>query len=140
VGDKFATAVLTRRNSCHLAESPLPPESIIKEREVLGLNSLDGEPGMPPLYSMPIIIECAILGSPHQKLTLAELRLTLKKRFGYYEKEEEKGVKSWEVSGIQFPAAYRFSISWCSSFLFSLGVRLVTTIVPSRHATFLVYV
>lgn len=46
---------------------------------------------------MPLIIECAILGSPQQRLTLAELRSTLKRRFRYYEKEEEKGVKSWEA-------------------------------------------
>jgi len=77
-------------------------DTIIRQRESLGLNALDGEPGKPPLYSMPIIIECAILGSPHQKLTLAELRLTLKKRFPFYEKEEEKGVKSWEVSDLSF--------------------------------------
>lgn len=72
--------------------------SIFQERESLGLNTLDCEFGQPPQHSMPVIIECAILGSPHQKLTLSELRLTLKRRFRHYEQEEEKGVKSWEVS------------------------------------------
>ncbi|KAF8589867.1 hypothetical protein K439DRAFT_274986 [Ramaria rubella] len=70
--------------------------SFLQERERLGLNTLDCEPGQPPLHSMPIIIECAILGSPHQKLTLSELRITLKRRFRHYEQEEAKGVKSWE--------------------------------------------
>ncbi|GJJ08712.1 hypothetical protein Clacol_002931 [Clathrus columnatus] len=73
----------------------------MEERENLGLNSLDGDLDQAPLYSMPLIIECAILGSPHQRLTLSELRSTLKRRFRYYEKEEEKGVKSWERTLLQ---------------------------------------
>ena len=84
---------------------PLPPchpASVLQERESLGLNTLDCEFGQPPQHSMPVIIECAILGSPHQKLTLSELRLTLKRRFRHYEHEEEKGVKSWEVSPFSF--------------------------------------
>ncbi|KIJ51611.1 hypothetical protein M422DRAFT_243906 [Sphaerobolus stellatus SS14] len=40
---------------------------------------------------MTLIIECAILGSPQQRFTLSQLRLTLKKRFRYYEKEEGDG-------------------------------------------------
>lgn len=75
--------------------------SALEERENLGLNSLEGDRDQQPQYSMPLIIECAILGSPHQRLTLAELRSTLKRRFRYYEKEEEKGVKSWERTLLQ---------------------------------------
>ncbi|KAF8512511.1 hypothetical protein JB92DRAFT_3117131 [Gautieria morchelliformis] len=79
----------------------LQDASILQERENLGLNTLDCEFGRPPQHSMPIIIECAILGSPQQKLTLSELRLTLKRRFRYYEQEEEKGIKSWERTLLQ---------------------------------------
>ncbi|KIJ50952.1 hypothetical protein M422DRAFT_27072 [Sphaerobolus stellatus SS14] len=75
--------------------------STFKRLDLVGLNSLDGDIEQPPLYAMPLIIECAILGSPQQRLTLSELRLTLKKRFRYYEKEEGKGVKSWERTLLQ---------------------------------------
>ena len=83
-----------------LAELPFGCDSasILQDREDMGLNTLDCEFGEPPPHSMPVIIECAILGSPYQKLTLSELRMTLKRRFRHYEIEEEKGVKSWEVS------------------------------------------
>lgn len=76
--------------------------SFIQQRETVGLNSLNGDLDQPPLYAMPRIIECAIMGSPRQKLTLSELRVTLKRRFRYYEKEEARGVRSWEVSGLYF--------------------------------------
>lgn len=69
-----------------------------QQREKEGLNSLDGDLDQTPQYVMPGIIECAILGSPHHRLTLSELRTTLKRRFRYYEMEEERGAKSWEVN------------------------------------------
>ncbi|KAF8526278.1 hypothetical protein BU17DRAFT_83100 [Hysterangium stoloniferum] len=75
--------------------------TFLQQRESVGLNSLDGDLEQQPLYSMPLIIECAILGAPQQKLTLAELRITLKQRFHYYGKEEEKGVRSWERTLLQ---------------------------------------
>jgi len=75
--------------------------TFLEHRESVGLNSLDGDLEQQPLYSMPLIIECAILGAPQQKLTLAELRTTLKKRFHYYGQEEEKGVRSWERTLLQ---------------------------------------
>lgn len=85
----------------------------------MGLNTLDCAFGQPPQHSMPIIIECAILGSPHQKLTLSELRLTLKRRFRHYEKEEEKGIKSWEVS--LATVSNHFGFFPCRHFVFHLS-------------------
>ncbi|KIJ43130.1 hypothetical protein M422DRAFT_253633 [Sphaerobolus stellatus SS14] len=51
--------------------------STFKHLDLVGLNSLDGDIEQPPLYAIPLIIECAILGSPQQTLTLSELPLTL---------------------------------------------------------------
>lgn len=71
---------------------------VLEEREATGLNSLTGGINDPPRYSMPVLIECAILGSPEQKLTYGELRITLKTRFRHFQREEDEGSKSWEVS------------------------------------------
>ena len=68
-------------------------------RDCLGLNSINSKPGAAQLYCMPLLIECAILGSPHQKLTLEELHLTLKK---FYKEEKGHDREAWEVSVISF--------------------------------------
>lgn len=69
--------------------TPLPDPPI-------SLNSLvDSEPGKKPAYPLPTIIRCAILGSPHQRLTLSELYLAMERRFGYYTIGDGK---SWRVS------------------------------------------
>ncbi|KAF8526282.1 hypothetical protein BU17DRAFT_62264 [Hysterangium stoloniferum] len=67
-----------------------------ERRENEGLNALDGRLREPPIYATPIIIQCAILGAPHQSLTLSELRVTLKIRFQYYDVADVTVVKSWE--------------------------------------------
>ncbi|KAF8589863.1 winged helix DNA-binding domain-containing protein, partial [Ramaria rubella] len=62
----------------------------------IGLNSLvDGEPGERPAYPIPTIIKCAILGSPHQQLTLSELYAAMEARFSYYRDSDKK---SWRNS------------------------------------------
>ncbi len=66
--------------------------------------------GETPLRCMPVLIECAILGSPHQLLTVAELRVAIKKRFSFYEKEDEKGSKTWWVSSMPSSPACSFPI------------------------------
>lgn len=68
----------------------------------MGLNSLAGGVNDPPRYSMPVLIECAILGSPQQKLTYGELRITLKTRFRHFQREEDEGSKSWEVRSVEY--------------------------------------
>ncbi|GJJ08709.1 hypothetical protein Clacol_002928 [Clathrus columnatus] len=79
------------------SNSPL----LFEEREAMGLNSLAGDLYDPPRYSMPVLIECAILGSPQLKLTYGELRITLKTRFRHFQREENEGSKSWERTLMQ---------------------------------------
>ena len=74
------------------------PASILEERECLGLNSILSKPEA-KFYCMPVLFKCAILGLPHQQLTLSELCLTLRQ---FYEEEDRKGRKTWVVSVMPF--------------------------------------
>src|SRR6266481_7133943 len=96
----FVLALVASHHTYH-------PES---ECDRVGLNSIEGEMGETPLHCMPVLIECAILGSPHQLLTVAELWVAIKKRFSFYEKEDEKGSKTWWVSSMPSSPACSFPI------------------------------
>jgi hypothetical protein len=76
-------------------------ETEISRRESLGLNSLtDGEPAGPdyrPPHTSAEIVKSAIIGSPHHKLALSEIRRAMEERFAYY--GNPKNV-SWRVSSL----------------------------------------
>jgi hypothetical protein len=66
------------------------------EPSPMNLNSLgDGEPGERPKYTMSVIIKCAVLGSPHQRLTLNELYEAIELRYSFFKDLEKK--QSWRV-------------------------------------------
>lgn len=66
-----------------LGHSPFTP--------VLGLNNLTDEGTNPPPHTLAVIIKCAILGSPHRRLTLREIRIAMCRRFAYYSMREDIG-------------------------------------------------
>ena len=63
-------------------------------RQSIGLNTLMDVQGHCPPATLPEIIKKAILGSPHQGLTLNDIVQAIKERFAYYILENE----GWPVS------------------------------------------
>lgn len=62
--------------------------------EEVGLHALsDGMPGQKPPYTYAIIVRCAILGSPRQRLTLSEIYLAMITRFPWF----KTAGQSWKV-------------------------------------------
>ena len=76
-----------------LANGPTPGEIgnlLNPQDDIVGIND-----EAPPHFHRTVLM-CAIYGSPEKKLTLKELRLALRIRFPWYEKEYSGG--GWEVS------------------------------------------
>ncbi|KAF8526277.1 hypothetical protein BU17DRAFT_19758, partial [Hysterangium stoloniferum] len=61
-----------------------------------GLNRLqDCDPRERPAYPIPVVVKCAIGGSPRERLTLSEIYLAMELRFPYYRTADQK---SWRNS------------------------------------------
>ncbi|KZS88121.1 winged helix DNA-binding domain-containing protein, partial [Sistotremastrum niveocremeum HHB9708] len=61
----------------------------------MGLHLLsDSAPGEKPNYPYPVIVKCAILGSPRQRLTLSEIYTAIENRFPYF----RQAGKAWRNS------------------------------------------
>ncbi|KAF8519745.1 hypothetical protein BU17DRAFT_65753 [Hysterangium stoloniferum] len=59
--------------------------------EQYSLGRLVDRGALPPPHTVSVIIKCAILGSPKQKLTLKEIRIAMIQRFIYFEESQNDG-------------------------------------------------
>ncbi|KAI0661654.1 hypothetical protein C8Q70DRAFT_884296, partial [Cubamyces menziesii] len=65
--------------------------------EEMSLNALPDPPeGQRPGYSIPVLSQLAILGSPNKRLTLQEIYQELEKRFDWFRNNHHD--KSWQNS------------------------------------------
>jgi hypothetical protein len=79
-----------------------------KSLDVVGLDSLaDGPPKQKPPYPYPVLIRCAILGSPKKSLTLSEIYLTISARYPWF--NDDKIGSSWKVC---FLFLHSFPMPW----------------------------
>ena len=77
--------------------------------EEMSLNALPDPPeGQRPGYSIPVLSQLAILGSPNKRLTLQEIYQELEKRFDWF--RNNRHDKSWQVRAhlpVRVPCANR---------------------------------